>query len=503
MNFRSLLISAAFLSLSASTFAGPLNVECLLRGSCINSQDVLNHLKEFQAIADANNGNRSAGSRGHEFSGNYVAQKLLAAGFKVELQPFFFMKFEKHAAALQIAGVNYQDEKDFNVMTYSGSGSVSAPLSAVDISMGAGNVSTSGCEADDFVQFPKGNIALIQRGTCNFAQKVLNAEAAGASGVILFNQGNSADREELFLGTLSESEHIGIPVQAISYPFAIELLKGDVGAVSIDVDAKTQKKASFNVIAETASGNDANVVMLGAHLDSVTEGPGINDNASGSAALLEIALELKDTAVTNKVRFAWFSAEELGLIGSTKYVEGLTASEKASISLYVNADMVSSPNYMLGVYDGDGSKFGQKGPKGSELIESMLHDFFASQGLKSVETELSGRSDYAAFSAAGIAVGGVFTGAEGKKSEEEAVLFGGKAGEAYDSCYHKACDNISNLSIDALEFNTHALAFMAVGLGQSSNNGIRDNDKVRSLNQVRQGVVFPKHYDCHGDVHAE
>lgn len=502
MKLRSLLFAAALMSVAQLSFAGPLNVDCLLRGSCINSQDVFAHLKEFQAIAEANDGHRAAGSRGHEFSGNYIAQKLLAAGYKVELQPFFFMKFEKHSAKLQVGEVSYQDEKDFNVMTYSGSGSVSAAISPVDISLGAGNASSSGCEAEDFAAFPKGHIALVQRGTCNFAAKVLNAEAAGASGVILFNQGNSPDREELFLGTLSESEHIGIPVIATSYKFAVELLNAEAASVTIDVDAETQKRASFNVIAETKTGSDANVVMLGSHLDSVPEGPGMNDNASGSAALLEIALQLKNTVVTNKVRFGWFSAEELGLIGSTKYVEGLSASEKARISLYINADMVSSPNYMLGVYDGDGSKFGLKGPEGSALIENMLHSFFASQGLKSVETELSGRSDYAAFSAAGIAVGGVFTGAEAKKSEEEAALFGGQAGEAYDACYHKACDNLSNVNLDALEFNTHALAFMAVGLGQTT-KGIRDNNKASSFKHVRKGVVFPKHYDCHGDIHAE
>ncbi len=242
--------------------------------------------------------------------------------------------------------------------------------------------------------------------------------------------------------------------------------------------------------------------MLGAHLDSVTEGTGMNDNASGSAALLEIALQLKGSQLTNKARFGWFSAEELGLIGSTKYVEALSASEKARISAYVNAAMVSSPNYMLGVYDGDGSKFGQSGPQGSAVIESMLHGFFAIQGLKSVVTELSGRSDYAAFSAAGVAVGGVFTGAEGKKLDEEAILFGGQAGEAYDRCYHQACDDLSNLSLEALEFNTHALAYMAVGLGQST-KGIRDNTRAASLKHARQGVVFPKHYDCHGELHAE
>jgi hypothetical protein len=143
------------------------------------------------------------------------------------------MKFEKQSASLQIAEVTYQDMKDFNVLTYSGSGSVSAPLSSVDLALGLGNTSTSGCEADDFTQFPRGNIALIQRGTCSFAQKVQNASAAGASGIIIFNQGNSPDREELFMGTLSESETIRIPVLSISYAFALELLNAGAPLVSL------------------------------------------------------------------------------------------------------------------------------------------------------------------------------------------------------------------------------------------------------------------------------
>lgn len=488
--FSLLMATTAF-----NVSAGPANVECLLRGSCIDSENVMKHLEELQKIADSNNGNRSAGTTGHELSANYVAQQLLAVGYKVELVPFSFMKFTKISASLS----GYEETKDFVVMNYSGSGSVNSTLSPVDLALGAGNQSTSGCEAEDFAGFAEGSIALIQRGTCPFQQKVENAQAAGAAGVIMFNQGNSADREAIFSGTLSEGSAVTIPVFATSYQFATALLEQPEIALQMDSVTKVERKVSYNVTAETKSGNPDNVVMIGAHLDSVPEGPGINDNGSGSAAILEVALSMKDTQTANKVRYAWFSAEELGLIGSTKYVEGLSDAEKAKIALYINVDMVGSPNYMISVFDGDGSKFGQKGPEGSAAIEHKFTNFFKSIGVQTVESELNGRSDYAAFSAAGIAVGGIFTGAEGLKTEEEATLFGGVAGEPYDVCYHKACDGIANINVDAVQKNSSALAFMAFSFGNSTSE-IRSKEKM-ATSRIRNRVVFPKHLHCHEDVY--
>ncbi len=497
-------LSVLSLALAFSLAHADISVDCLLRGACGSGRDALAHLEALHDIAGAQGGNRAAGSPGHELSGNYVAQKLLAAGYRVELRPFTFKSFKKlHARMEQSAPrrVVYQEGSDFQLMPYSGSGTVTARVTPVDLKLGAGNASTSGCEASDFAGFPAGNIALVQRGTCPFVDKVLHAQAAGASGVVIFNQGNSPDREGVFPGTLGETHPIRIPVVSTSY--LMGLIFNHVGGplLTLDAGAEVVTKTSFNVIAESRSGDPDNVVMLGAHLDSVAEGPGMNDNGSGSAAILEVALKMANLTPVNKVRFAWFSAEELGLIGSTKYVESLSEVEKRQIALYVNIDMVASPNHKLGVYDGDGSRFGQRGPRGSDTIEKAFHDFFAATRAGSVETELNGRSDYAAFSAAGIAVGGLFTGAEGVKTEEEAQLFGGQAGAAYDACYHKACDDLSNLNEEALDHNTNAIAYVALGFSNGT-LAIRQDKANRSLRE-RDRVVFPKHLHCHGDMHHE
>lgn len=500
MNRKHFMLALSLISSSA--FARTPSVECLLRGDCFQGKDVITHLKSLQAVAEKAEGNRAAGSLGHELSANFIAQQLLAAGYAVKLEPFDFMKFEKLSAKFQKGEEALEEGKDFNVMSYSGSGITTAKVSGVDIQLGLGNTSTSGCEAEDFAGFPAGNIALIQRGTCPFGQKVANAQAAGASGVVLFNQGNATDRVDLFNGTLSEGTSNKIPAFAVSYQFAEKLLSEENLSLTLDADTKVDRKVSFNVLAETKGGNPDNIVMIGAHLDSVAEGPGINDNGSGSAGILAVALKMKDVPVANKIRFAWFSAEELGLIGSTKYVGALSQAEKDKISLFINVDMIGSPNYMIGVYDGDGSRFGQKGPEGSAAIENLFHQFYGTQNVKSVETELNGRSDYAAFSAAGIAVGGIFTGAEGKKTEEQAALFGGTAGEAYDACYHKACDDLANISSEALEVNTNAIAFLAQNLANSTAM-VRDTNKMKGISRLKNRVVFPKHLHCHGDEHAE
>lgn len=500
MNSKHLLFALTLLS--TSVIARTPSVECLLRGDCFEGKDVISHLKSLQAVAEKGGGNRAAGSLGHELSANYIAQQLLAVGYHVKLEPFDFMRFEKLSAKFLKGDSSLEEGKDFGVMSYSGSGTTTAALTAVDLQLGLGNASTSGCEAEDFAGFPAGHIALIQRGTCPFGQKVLNAQAAGASGVVLFNQGNATDRMDLFVGTLAEGNDVKIPAFAVSYPFAEALLKEEGVTLTLDADTRVEKKVSFNVLAETKGGDPENVIMIGAHLDSVGEGPGINDNGSGSAGILSVALKMKDVPVKNKVRFAWFSAEELGLIGSTKYVGALSQAEKDKIALFINVDMIGSPNYMIGVYDGDGSRFGQKGPEGSAAIEALFHQFYGTQDIRSVETELNGRSDYAAFSAAGIAVGGIFTGAEGKKTAEQAALFGGVADEAYDACYHKACDDLANISAEALEVNTNAIAFLAQTLSNSAVR-VRDAQKNKGLARLKNRVVFPKHVQCHGDVHAE
>jgi Zn-dependent M28 family amino/carboxypeptidase len=247
--------------------------------------------------------------------------------------------------------------------------------------------------------------------------------------------------------------------------------------VRLHVNVTREPTTSTNVIAESRFGSPTNVVMAGAHLDSVPEGPGINDNGSGSSGLLEVAEAMAKVRPRNQVRFAWWGAEEAGLVGSTSYVNDLLENDPAAldaIALYLNFDMIGSPNYGLFVYDGDGDAFGLVGPEGSAQIEELFEQYYAEIGVPSRPTAFSGRSDYQAFINNGIPAGGLFTGAEGIKTVEEAGLWGGTAGIAYDPCYHSVCDTIDNLDHTALEINADAVGYAVLTYAQStlSVNGV-------------------------------
>jgi Zn-dependent M28 family amino/carboxypeptidase len=219
-------------------------------------------------------------------------------------------------------------------------------------------------------------------------------------------------------------------------------------------------------------------VVVGAHLDSVQEGPGINDNGSGSSAILEIALQMAelDAQPENQVRFAWWGAEESGLIGSQFYVDSLTKRELKNTAVNLNFDMVGSPNYVRFVYDGDASDTASLASTGSGVVEDVFLDYFASQELPTEPTAFDGRSDYDAFISVGIPAGGLFTGAEGIKTPEEAVIYGGTAGLAYDPCYHQACDDIGNLSEDALDEMSDAAAHATLVFAMTE-SAIQGTDK--------------------------
>jgi aminopeptidase Y len=234
---------------------------------------------------------------------------------------------------------------------------------------------------------------------------------------------------------------------------------------------------TYNVLAESKGGDAGNVVMAGAHLDSVNAGPGINDNGSGSAALLEVANQMKKVNPRNKVRFAWWGAEESNLVGSTYYVNNLPAEELDKIALYLNFDMIGSPNHGFFIYDGDDSDLvgAGPGPSGSAQIEDTFEAYFAMKGITPQGTDFSGRSDYGPFIAAGIPSGGLFTGAEGIKTAEQAALWGGTAGIAYDPCYHQACDTYANNNNVALDVNSDAVAYAVLkyAMNTSDVNAVR------------------------------
>ena len=452
-------------------------VEKLLH--CVKVSGVTEHLDALQGIADANGGNRASGTPGYTASADYVAGKAEAAGYTVTRQSFEFPFFSVDAESFRQAGpapTDYVAGTDFTTMTFSGSGTVAgAVVTPVDIGAAAPtSTSTSGCEAEDFAGFPAGSVALMQRGTCGFGDKVANAAAAGASAAIIFNRGEGEDGVEVFTGTL------GAPgaIPAIGTSFAVGA--GLSGAtVDLSVTTTSGTRTTENVLAELPGAKTTdNVVMAGAHLDSVVEGPGINDNGTGTAAILEVAEMMAKAKPTNTVRFAWWGAEELGLLGSTHYVETLTDEQRGAIGLYLNFDMVGSPNFVRFVYDGDQSTFpapeGFVVPPGSAEIEDVFQEYYDARGLAYEDSEFNGRSDYEAFALAGIPAGGLFTGAEGLKTEEQAARYGGTAGQAYDACYHLACDTITNIDREVLDQNADAIAYATLTLAYSTElvNGV-------------------------------
>ena len=473
-------IIATALAYAPAATAGPASCEFRTTDNfkkllqCVTLAGVREHQAAFQEIADNNGGTRLAGTQGYEDSVDYVVEKMTAAGYNVTLDSFPF-NFFPPAVLQQLTPVSATYET--GAFTNSGVGNVTGNVIPVDINLVPPRASTSGCEAADFAGLDfsgSADIALIQRGTCTFAQKVQNAEAAGAEAVIVFNQGNDPTREGLIIGTLAPFV-ASVPVVGASFANGAALAQpGSTAHVQVDPPATI---TLHNVLAESKDGNPNNVVMAGAHLDSVAAGPGINDNGSGSAALLEVAEQMRKVKPRNKVRFAWWGAEEAGLIGSTDYVNNLSQAEKDKIALYLNFDMVGSPNYVFFIYDGDDSDAtgAGPGPQGSAAIEKTFERFFNMRGLPFKGTDFTGRSDYGAFIANGIPAGGLFTGAEGVKTPAEVALWGGTAGAQYDPCYHLACDTFANNNNTALDNNSDAIAYAVLqyAMNTSDVNGVK------------------------------
>ena len=476
---------------------------------------VREHQAAFQAIADANGGNRVGGSIAYDKSVEYVIERMEAAGYDVSTHAFEFL-FNADATPPTLrqespTPTTYVDGVDFSSMTGSGSiASTTASVWAIDLVLPAApaaGATTSGCEAADFVGMPAGSIALMQRGTCPFGAKADNARAAGAIASIIFNDGGggTADRTGNINGTLGAGSHgpaVGTTL-ALGQDLANGISSGSTGSVvTIRIDRVEEVRTTHNVIAETPGGDPNRVVVAGAHLDSVPRGPGINDNGSGSAAILEIAevFAAQDREPRNKLRFMWFGAEEFGLLGSNAYVASLSPAERAKIMAMVNFDMVGSPNYVRFVYDGDNSAFpvgpgAAAGPPGSAYLETLFTEYFNAVGLASDETPFSGRSDYGPFIAVGIPAGGLFTGAEGIKTAAQAATYGGTAGQPYDPCYHLACDTYANNSNAGLDEMSDAAAHVILTLSRVKVD-VRQTDAVSALRTSGSLV-----YDAPGHVH--
>ena len=373
----------------------------------IRAPDVERHLRALERIARESGGNRAAGTPGEERTAAYVAEQLRAAGWRVREQEVTFPVFEDRRPP--VVG-DLRRGRDFVVAEYSGSRTLRARPRPFD---------SEACDAAALGDLSRDDVAIVARGTCTFREKALNAQRAGAGALVVVDE----EEDEPVAATLGDPGAIEIPVIAATGPAAQRLARA-TGRVEIDVATVSENRTTHNVLAET--GPAERVVMAGAHLDSVEAGPGINDDGSGIAALLEIAARLRDQP---GLRLGFWTAEELGLFGSRHYVDELAHAERERIVAYVNLDMVGTEGGDVDVYDTD------------DRIERVLRDAIDEDG----EDDLGGDSDHAPFDRAGIPIGGVFTGA--------------------DRCYHRRCDTAANtdarLAAEIADDTRRALARLA------------------------------------------
>ncbi len=419
--------------------------------SSVTTPALTGHLEELERIAAENDGNRAAGTSGYDASVDYVAEQLRGAGFDVETPEFSFTDFTVAAESLRAPS------GDVPVVALSSSPST-GPDGITGRLVAAPDDETPGCEATDYDGLDvAGAVVLVTRGVCPFADKQSIAAERGAAAVIVANNAP----EPLTGGTLGDPAAARIPTGGIGQAEGAALAAA-VGEVTLVLDTTTEERTSRNVIAQTATGSTEDVVMVGAHLDSVPDGPGINDNGTGVAAVLESAKQLgAEPGVTNAVRFAFWGAEELGLVGSDEYVAALSEEELADIALYLNFDMLGSENAGYLTYDGDDSDAQGEGPgpAGSDAIERTFVRYLSEQGIEAAGTDFDGRSDYGAFIAKGIPSGGVFSGADDVKTPEQAAMWGGEADVPYDRNYHTPGDTLAALDTEALGVNGSAVAY--------------------------------------------
>lgn len=419
---------------------------------------IMDHLEAFQAIADANDGNRAIGTEGYEQSGQYVEAVLAAAGYETERQDFTTTTQTIDEFSLTTTPAVEGIPMSFTPSTPEGgvTGELIQPVDPL------------GCTADAWAGLDAtGEVALVSRGSCSFSEKSAAAGAAGASAIIIYNNVPG----EALNGTLGAPDDSYIPSVGITLEEGQALIAALPTTATLVLEQTTTDTDTFNIITETPGGDHDNVVMLGAHLDGVPEGPGINDNGSGSATLLETAVQLAEAGeTTNAVRFAWWGAEEVGLVGSYTYVDSLTEEEAGDIATYLNFDMVASPNYVISVYDANESTYEApvEVPAGSIATEKAFTDYFDSIGQPWIDTAFDGRSDYDGFISAGIPASGLFTGADDIKTEEEAALFGGTVGIPHDPNYHSAGDDLANINQEALGITSKAIAYVTASFADDT-----------------------------------
>jgi Zn-dependent M28 family amino/carboxypeptidase len=462
-------VSAACSSTESATAADlPRDV-----ASKVTADGMYTHLRKLQEIADANRGSRAQGTPGYDAGVDYVVKVLKDKGFDVTTPEFDRLdRTEGGNPKLTVSGRGYPvDQASVLVGTPAGG------LNAVTLRP----QKAPGCAAADYGSASvKGAIAVVDDTGCSVTTKQNAAVAKGAVGLLVVSGTGSTGPAGLF--TPGYYQRLTIPVGVIGRD-ADAALRRTSAPVRLVLDSKPVMVKSRNVVAQTKSGDTKNVVLAGARLDSSARSPGINDNGSGVAALLETASALgADAKTANAVRFVFWGAEEEG---PSKYVGALGADELDNIALYLGVNAIGSPNAGYFTYDGDQSGQlnpdipSQTVPTGSAGVERTLAGYLNLGGVRPADMPLTRTADYAAFLAAGVPIGGLTAGWSQRKTEVQGRLWGGQAGVAFDPNWRTPRDNIDNVDRKALSVMGQALAFAIGSYAQSVNgvNGVPPRDQ--------------------------
>jgi Zn-dependent M28 family amino/carboxypeptidase len=425
------------------------------------------HLQKLQEIADAHDGNRADGSPGYAASVDYVVKALQDKGFDVQIPEFERLKtLNSGKPTVSVGGRAFQVDQA-SLLSQTPAGGVTGPVLKP--------ARSPGCSAADYpAKVARGGVAVVDDTGCSVVAKQNAATAKGAAALVVISAGGRNGSPPGLFET-DYYERLAIPVAVIGADGGAALRRA-TGPAKVVLDGRTVRLKSRNIVAQTKTGAAREVVMVGAHLDSVPAGPGINDNGSGVAAVLEMALQMgAEAPVTNAVRFVFWGAEEDRLAGSLDYVFGLSRDELNDIALYVNLDMIGSPNAGYFTYDGDQSGVANADvsddvPIGSAGLERTLAGYLNLAGKRPADTPLLANTDLSAFLTAGVPVGGVTTGGPQDKTNVQARLWGGKAGEPFDPNYHGPRDTAQAVNLDALTLMASAAAF-AVGTYAESIEG--------------------------------
>lgn len=420
----------------------------------VTDRDVHRHLRALQHIADISGGNRGHDRIGFTRSVRYVSGLLKAAGYRVSEQTVPYTDFDVTEERLTVSGAGKGSGRVKALMTrYTPSTSargIDAPLAALPSGR-------TGCTAADYKGVgAAGSAVVLARAACGYATQQKAAAAAGARAVLLYYPTPSPDNVYRLLGF--DPADYTIPIASVPQRDGERLARAAAGGharAHLTLRADTVRRTTVNLVADTAGGDREHTVLLGSHLDSVTEGPGINDNGSSAATVLQTALELapRQHAVKNRVRFVWWGAEELADVGSEHYVGQLSAAQRRQTAAVLNAELIASPN--------DGRFVWDPGSGGSHVIAGLFAGYFAARGLPYERTSPDSiGSDHLPFQAAGIPVGGLDGGSMGVKTPAQQAKFGGRAGQMFDPCYHQPCDDLGTVNRRALDANAPALAWV-------------------------------------------